>query len=221
MVTSLLRSLRARPRLGVSALLGIGVAMAWPWWGAEARDVTRWLIGWNAGAACYLVLTALMMARSSHEDMRKRAPTQDEGAAVILALVVMAALAGLGAIVAELAVARHEAGLARSLHIGLAAVTVLTSWAFTQVMFALHYAHEHYQSLHANKPPGLVFPDTRRPDYFDFLYVAVVIGTSAQTADVAFGSGEMRRVGLVHCVLAFFFNATLLALMVNVGAALL
>ena len=86
---------------------------------------------------------------------------------------------------------------------------------------ALHYAHEHYQSLQANEPPGRVFPDTRRPDYFDFLYVAAVIGTSAQTADVAFGNSEMRRVGLVHCVLAFFFNATLLALMVNVGAALL
>lgn len=221
MVFSFLRSLRARPRLAVSALLGLGVALLWPWLAGESREVTRWLIGWNAGAVGYLVMTAAMMVRSSHEDMRKRALTQDEGAAVILALVVLAALASLGAIVAELAVARHEAGLARALHIALAAATVLTSWAFTQVMFALHYAHEHYQSLHANEPPGLVFPDTRRPDYFDFLYVAVVIGTSAQTADVAFGSGEMRRVGLVHCVLAFFFNATLLALMVNVGAALL
>lgn len=221
MVRSLLRSLRARPRLGVSALLGAATAAALPWFGVESREVTRWLIGWNAGAICYLVLTGFMMARSTHEDMRKRAPTQDEGAAVILALVVLAALASLGAIVAELAQARHEEGVQRALHIGLAATTVLTSWAFTQVMFALHYAHEHYQSLHANVPPGLVFPDTKRPDYLDFLYVAAVIGTSAQTADVAFGSGEMRRVGLVHCVLAFFFNATLLALMVNVGAALL
>ena len=31
----------------------------------------------------------------------------------------------------------------------------------------------------------------------------------------------MRRVGLVHCVLAFLFNTTLLALMVNVGANLI
>jgi uncharacterized membrane protein len=221
MVLSFLRSLRARPRLGASALIGVVVVLLWPWLGGESREVTRWLVGWNAGAVCYLGLTAAMMSRSSHEDMRKRALTQDEGAAVILTLVVLAALASLGAIVAELAVARHEVGAARAWHIGLAAATVLTSWAFTQVMFALHYAHEHYQSLHANEPPGLVFPDTRQPDYFDFLYVAAVIGTSAQTADVAFGSGEMRRVGLVHCVLAFFFNATLLALMVNVGAALL
>lgn len=221
MVFPFLRSLRARPRLAASALLGGFVALAWPWFGVEAREVTRWLVGWNVGAACYLVLATLMMARSSHEDMRKRSPSQDDGAAVILAIVVLAALASLGAIVAELTVARNEAGLARSLHIGLAAATVLTSWAFTQMMFALHYAHEYYQASQADQPPGLVFPDTRKPDYFDFLYVAVVIGTSAQTADVSFGSSEMRRVGLVHCVLAFFFNATLLALMVNVGAALL
>ena len=221
MLLTLLRSLRARPRLGLSALLGIGVALAWPWMGFEARDVTRGLIAWNVGTVSYLVLTAVMMVRSTHEDIHKRALTQDEGAAVILAMVVLAALSSLGAIVAELTVARNETGLARSLHIGLAAFTVLTSWTFTQVMFALHYAHEYYQSLHANESPGLVFPDTRRPEYFDFLYVAAVIGTSAQTADVSFGSSAMRRVGLVHCVLAFFFNATLLALMVNVGAALL
>lgn len=221
MLLTLLRSLRARPRLGLSALLGLGVAWAWPWLGFEARDVTRGLIAWNVGTVSYLVLTAVMMVRSTHEDIHKRALTQDEGAAVILAMVVLAALSSLGAIVAELAMARNEAGLARSLHIGLAAFTVLSSWTFTQVMFALHYAHEYYQSLHANESPGLVFPDTRRPGYFDFLYVAAVIGTSAQTADVSFGSSAMRRVGLVHCVLAFFFNATLLALMVNVGAALL
>ena len=221
MLLTLLRSLRARPRLGLSALLGIGVALAWPWMGFEARDVTRGLIAWNVGTVSYLVLTAVMMVRSTHEDIHKRALTQDEGAAVILAMVVLAALSSLGAIVAELTVARNETGLARSLHIGLAAFTVLTSWTFTQVMFALHYAHEYYQSLHANESPGLVFPDTRRPEYFDFLYVAAVIGTSAQTADVSFGSSAMRRVGLVHCVLAFFFNATLLALMVNVGANLI
>lgn len=221
MLLTLLRSLRARPRLGLSALLGLGVALAWPWLGFEARDVTRGLIAWNVGTVSYLVLTAVMMLRSTHEDIHKRALTQDEGAAVILAMVVLAALSSLGAIVAELTVARNETGLARSLHIGLAAFTVLTSWTFTQMMFALHYAHEYYQSLHANESPGLVFPDTRRPEYFDFLYVAAVIGTSAQTADVSFGSSAMRRVGLVHCVLAFFFNATLLALMVNVGAALL
>ena len=139
----LVRSLRHRPRLLASALVGTLVVMALPQVLAT-RDVTRWLIGWNAGAWTYLLLAGAMMVRSSPERMRRRALTQDDGAAAILTLVVLAALAGLGAIVAELGVARDEHGLARQLHIGLAALTVVSSWAFTQLMFALHYAHEFY-----------------------------------------------------------------------------
>ena len=67
---------------------------------------------------------------------------------------------------------------------------------------------------------GLEFPGEREPHYGDFLYFACVIGTSAQTADVSFTSRSMRRTGLVHCVLAFFFNTTLLALSINIASGL-
>ena len=65
-----------------------------------------------------------------------------------------------------------------------------------------------------------LFPDTTTPDYLDFLYVAAVIGTSGQTADVAFNSPHMRRIGLLHSVLAFLFNTSLLALTINIAASL-
>jgi uncharacterized membrane protein len=48
-----------------------------------------------------------------------------------------------------------------------------------------------------------------------------VIGTSAQTADVTISSPAMRRLGLAHCVLAFFFNTAVLALSINMAAGLL
>ena len=215
-----LRSLQHRPRLVASAMAGLVVVALVPQL-VGCREVTRWLIGCNAGAWAYLLMAGVMMARSSRERMRRRSLTQDDGAASILTLVVLAALASLGAIVAELGVARDEHGLARQLHIGLAALTVVSSWAFTQVMFALHYAHEFYLAQQRGLPGGLVFPDTTQPDYLDFVYVAAIIGTSAQTADVSFGSPGMRRVGLVHGVLAFLFNTTLLALTVNVGSNLI
>lgn len=220
MFARLIRSLRHRPRLLASALVGALVVMALPQV-LPTRDVTRWLMGWNAGAWTYLLLAGVMMARSSPERMRRRALTQDDGAAAILTLVVLAALAGLGAIVAELGVARDEHGLARQLHIGLAALTVVSSWAFTQLMFALHYAHEFYLAQQRGQAGGLLFPDTNQPGYLDFVYAAAIIGTSAQTADVSFNSAAMRRVGLVHSVLAFLFNTTLLALTVNVGSNLI
>ncbi len=213
-------SLKHRPRLLASAAVGLLAVLILPHV-LVCRDITRWLIGWNAGAIVYLLMAGWMMARSSSERMRRRALTQDEGAGAILAMVVLAALAGLGGIVAELGVARDEHGLVRLMHIGLATLTVITSWAFTQVMFALHYAHEFYLAEHRGLPGGMTFPGTSQPDYLDFVYAAAIIGTSAQTADVSFSSASMRRVGLVHSVLAFLFNTTLLALTVNVGAGLI
>jgi uncharacterized membrane protein len=59
------------------------------------------------------------------------------------------------------------------------------------------------------------------PDYWDFLYFSAVIGTSGQTADVSFTSKAMRRTGLVHCVLAYFYNTTVLALTINIAASLM
>jgi len=47
-----------------------------------------------------------------------------------------------------------------------------------------------------------------------------VIGTSGQTADVSFTRRNMRHTGAVHCVLAFFFNATLVALTINIASGL-
>jgi uncharacterized membrane protein len=107
------------------------------------------------------------------------------------------------------------------LHIALAVLTVLTSWVFTQFMFATHYAHEYYSALSRGLEPGLQFPGTNVPDYLDFVYFACVIGTSGQTADVSISSKPMRRVGLIHCVLAFFFNTTLIALTINIAASLI
>ena len=126
----------------------------------------------------------------------------------------------LGAIVAELSVVKEMLGTLRYAHLALAVLTIITSWAFTQVMFALHYAHDYYAAEAKGNPCGLEFPGGHAPDYGDFLYFACVIGTSGQTADVSFTTRIMRRTGLVHCVLAFFFNTTLLALTINIASGL-
>ena len=33
-------------------------------------------------------------------------------------------------------------------------------------------------------------------------------------------SEPMRRIGLLHCILAYLFNTTVLALLINIGASL-
>lgn len=214
-----IRQLRARPRLASSFIVGLGVAALLPH-ALASQWITRWIIGWNAGACLYLLLGGLMMARSTHEQIRHRARMQDEGRWLILILVTVAALASLAAIVAELATAKELVGARRYAHIGLAALTILSSWAFTHMMFALHYAHDYYVARVNHQPLGLDFPGADAPDYGDFLYFSCVIGTSGQTADVSFTSSAMRRIGLLHCVLAFLFNTTVLALTINIAASL-
>jgi len=182
--------------------------------------VTRWLIAWNCGTLLYVLLAAVMMVRSSHDHMRQRAALHDDGQLAILGVVVVAAIASLAAIAGELVLVTRLQGLTRILHVTLAGFTLLSSWAFIQVMFALHYAHEYYATLVEGRRPALDFPGDERPDYGDFFYFAAIIGTSGQTADVSLVSKAMRRIGTVHCILAYLFNTTLLALLINIGAGL-
>lgn len=202
--------------LAVGVLTYLLLPHAW-----AGREATRLIVAWNSGAWLYLGLAGWMMVHSDRVQIHRRAHTQAEGARTILTLVALSSLASLGAIVAELSMAKDLGSTARLMHIGLAVVTILASWSFTQVMFALHYAHEFYAAVGRSAPGGLVFPDTESPDYLDFLYFTVVIGTSGQTADVSFASGPMRRIGMVHCLLAFVFNTSLIGLMINVASGLI
>jgi|SRR5450830_239091 len=209
-----------RPRLSSSILVGILTALFLPK-DLASHDITRAIVGWNVGAWLYLILAARMMFWTTHEKMRARAIEQDDGKFVVLGLVIVAAIVSIGAIVAELSVVKDMHGMLRLAHVTLAVLTILSSWAFTQVMFALHYAHDFYVAKEHGNSGGLEFPGASAPDYSDFLYFACVIGTSGQTADVSFTNRSMRRTGLIHCVLAFFFNTTLVALTINIASGLI
>lgn len=214
------RQLRARIRLVSAMLAGLALHLVLPvdWPGAAT---TRWLLCWNTAVLLYLLLSLRVVADASDQNMRQRANRQDEGQKTILVLTIAAVLASLVAIVGELATIKDLGGVEKLLHLGLTALTVVSSWVFMHLMFAMHYAHDYYRSGHQGHEPGLAFPQEPRPDYWDFLYFAAVIGTSGQTADVSFTSKTMRRTGLVHCLLAYFYNTTVLALTINIAASLI
>ncbi|MCY7304863.1 MAG: DUF1345 domain-containing protein [Rhodoferax sp.] len=218
--TPLLRHLIKRARLTVSVVLGVVLYAALPTDLAGAAS-TRFLISWNCAVALYLLLIGLVMAGATPETIRERAIEQEEGGKTLLLLVVLTAVAILTAIVVELSAVSGQGSRERQGRIALTALTVVSSWAFTHLMFAVHYAHHYYSNLERNEAPGIQFPGNEPPQYGDFLYLAGVIGTSGQTADIAFSSRPMRRVALGHCILAFAFNTTVLALTVNIAASLL
>jgi uncharacterized membrane protein len=140
----------------------------------------------------------------------------DEGRFAILILTVLAALASLGAILVELSTSEGAARTASQL--ALATTTIVLSWAFTHTIFALNYAHDFYGD-HGGKKSGLAFPNEEAPDYWDFVYFSFVIGMTSQVSDVAVTSRLIRRTVNAHGIVAFFFNAALLALTVNIAAS--
>ncbi len=209
----------ARPRLWSSVLFGVAVFWILPAAVAH-RPATRALLAWNAGAVLHLALALQMGMRSSQAQMQRRALRQDDGRLLVLALVVVAAVAVILAIGSQLAAVKDLHGALKTWHLALAALTVMTSWLFTQTLFALHYAHDFYLARSRQRPDPLAFPGTHDPGYGDFFYFACSIGTSGQTSDVAFSGAELRPVGALHCMLAFFFNTVVLALTINIAAGL-
>ncbi|MDD5579889.1 MAG: DUF1345 domain-containing protein [Methylobacter sp.] len=215
----MLHHLKVRPRL-TTALLVIGIIhfflLPESW-----RTVTKLLTAWDFGIFLYLILISIMMGKSDIATIRARATAEDEGALIILVFTVISVMASLVAIVAELATAKAQTDTSH-VHIILTGITVVLSWMFMQTMFALHYTHEYYNRHARTNNGGLEFPDDNlQPDYWDFIYFSFIIGTAAQTADINITSQSFRRLVTLHCVIVFFFNITILALTVNIGASLL
>jgi uncharacterized membrane protein len=209
----LLRVIRARPRTAISVAVGIVVMALLP---SDRPMATRFLISWDAGVALYLLLVFGMMTRAGIDHMRRNAALQDEGRFAILILTVIAAGASLGAILSELSTAQ---GATRTgMQLALATITIVLSWTFVHTIFALHYAHEYYGERGA-KHDGLNFPGEGKPDYWDFAYFSFVIGMTSQVSDVAIASKPIRRTAIAHGIFSFFFNVTLVALMVNIAAS--
>lgn len=210
------RFVNGRKRLMGSTLAGLILLALLPY---DIRLSTRFIVAWDVTALLYVTLIMWMIQRSTVEDCHDYAALNDEGDWVILLLVVGAVAASFVCIAVELPVL-HSPGNSVALGVFLTGLTVVLSWTFTHTVFTLHYANVYYRP-DEDGPGGLLFPGHRDPDYRDFLYYAFVIGCASQTADVATISPAMRRLTMVHGIVAFAFNTAILALTINVGASLL
>ncbi|XGV95074.1 MAG: DUF1345 domain-containing protein [Leptolyngbya sp. BL-A-14] len=212
----------ARSHLIASLVVAGLVAVLLPSW---MHLPTRVLCVWDAGMLCFLGLSLWVMLRATPATMRLNAKHQDQGRLVILSLVTAAACASIFAIAFILKDSKTESGELTALHIGLSAITIVGSWLLVHTIFALHYAHEYYRdeskSLEADKAEGLDFPGDIDPDYWDFLYFSFVIGMTSQVSDVQIESRTMRRLGLVHGILSFFYNTAIVAMSINIIAGLI
>jgi uncharacterized membrane protein len=214
---TLFRAFLNRPYLLAAGLFGLGIYFAVSPW--VPRGVTRILIGWDCGVVAFLCLIYLFLRHADAEQIKRRAMEYDEGGRLVLIVTILGSIASVGALVAELSGAKGQA--AGGLRVALAASTVILSWLLVHIVFALRYAHIYYLAQRGGRSKGgLLFGEEGEPDYWDFVHFSLVIGATSQTADIAFNSREMRRLGTLHTLVAFGFNTAILATMINLAASL-
>ncbi len=214
-----LRELFAGGRLLISTVAATLLFLSLP---ADWRLPVRLAAAWDVGAVLFLGLTELVAAHARPERVRHRARQLDSRRWVILGLIITAAMISLLALGFTLHKAPDETPWMAAARVVLTGITVVASWTLAHVTFALHYAHHFYGDGPApgeDDRGGLAFPGGEPPDYWDFLYFSLVVGMTCQVSDVQVTSRAMRRLTLLHGVLAFFFNTVILALAVNLLAS--
>ena len=215
----ILRHGRAQICFLIALCVGLAVGLFAP----IEEVIPRILAGWNAGGWLYLILVGIKMWRAEIEGIKREAGIERESRIVVLVVVTLGSLFTLLALFAQLMALKSEHGIDRTISIGFSVSTIFLSWMLIHTVFALFYAHEFHSEGkdHAGgHGGGLAFPDDSTPDYLDFLYFSFVVGTTAQTSDVAVTSSAMRGVVMLHGILSFFFNTAVIALAVNIAAQL-
>lgn len=168
------------------------------------------LAGFDLAAFLFLLSLVPLLRQGQAAKMRRRAAQNDANRAVLLVF------CGIVLFVILIAVGGELRGRNSVVTIALVVVTLILAWLFSNIVYALHYAHLYYSAGEKGDAGGLQFPDTAEPDYWDFLYFSVTLGMTFQTSDVSIASRRMRRVVTGQCLAAFIFNLGVIAFTVNV-----
>jgi uncharacterized membrane protein len=202
-------------RLWLAVAVGIAIFFVSP---ASWSGIGRMLTAWNGAVLLLMLLTCIRMVGLDAKQIRAHYEEVDPTSPVILLVVVAAAVLSVIAIVALLATLKQIGPAARAAHILLASLTIADSWLLVATMFTLHYADMFYSADPQQRP--LVFPETKEPLFWDFVYFSFTIAAACQTADVATTQLGIRKVVIAHSIISFLFNVSILGFAINVTAGL-
>jgi len=207
-----------RHRKGVGNVIAPPRFIIWSAVMLAAIALLQPLLGWRWGVmAGFDIATLLFFAlcapllRHNAGRMRIAACRNDANRPMLLLITGVVMLVILATIFSELLQKQAHGN-----HIVPIVATLAIAWLFSNWIYALHYAHLYYREGVEGDCGGLIFPDTREPDYWDFIYFAYCLGMTFQTSDVSILTGEFRRAVTVHCLAAFVFNLGVLAFTINV-----
>lgn len=172
------------------------------------------LVGWDVGALVYLALLWRLFLTAREKDIRDRAGRQDDGAGIVMLVVMTTIGASLGGIVMALLNPDPDHKAMTPL---LVAATLALGWGLMHSVFVPHYAHRHFAAVARNKEAGVGFPGEPPSSYLDFAYMAFTIGATFQVSDNTVGSTGLRNLVTAHALAAYVYNTAILA----VGISLL
>lgn len=183
---------------------------------AVAVPALGWEIGFMVGfdiAAAVFLLSCVPLLDNEPSEMRTAARLNDANRAVLLALTALVTAVILVAIAGILS----QGGERAALQLVLVVTTLLLTWAFSNTIYTLHYAHIFYSAIgDGTDRGGLAFPGTKEPNYIDFAYFSFCLGMAFQTSDVQVTDSHVRLVVTLHCIAAFVFNLGVIAFTINV-----
>ncbi len=216
------RVLAGHPRTFIALAIGVAAWIAAAGIAPGLPAQTRAIAGWDVGALSFIALALQLFATRPPEQMAAQAEAQEEGEWTIFWVMLLGTVFSFAALSGEFSGLKDLPRVERGLHVALVAATLMLSWLLAHVVFTFRYAHEWYDLDGLGQVKGgLQFPSDDQPDYFDFLYFAVVIGMTFQVSDVQISARRLRRLALLHGLLSFLFNTVIVALTVNIAAGLL
>ncbi len=198
--------------------------------GAVAFFAPAWISGATRSVAVYdaaaVVLIAVYWFIAMHQDPNDtacRAAVEDPGRNAVLFLVLGSVVFGLAAAIGILGRGPHVSGNGeRNVIYAVGLLAVVAGWALIHTMFVFRYAHLYYfdSDDDGSAQRGLIFPGTAEPNDFDFAYFSFVIGMTFQVSDVAIKDSGVRRLALLHALISFSYNTTIVALVINILSGL-
>lgn len=201
---------RVAPPRFLAFLLLIALATAGLKYWLDWRESV--MIGFDIAATVFLFSCIPLMDREA-DAMRESARRNDANRTTMLVVTGAVSIAILTAVASEL----MQRGSTAPVTAAIIVATLALSWLFSNLVYALHYAHLFYlPGSGGGDGGGLSFPGADEPDYWDFIYFAYCLGMTFQTSDVTIGNGMMRRVVTLHCLAAFVFNLGVIAFTINV-----
>ncbi|QKJ33088.1 DUF1345 domain-containing protein [Mucilaginibacter mali] len=182
------------------------------------------LLTWSSFALSVIILDWILIFTCHPREVRKVAKLEDSSRTLIFVFVIVASLFSLVSILFLLKSDKNLSEAEITGHVVLSMVSVVVSWWLVHTIFTMRYAHMYYSTDpdgDGKKPiGGLQFPNEDEPDYLDFVYFSFVLGTTFQVSDVEIAARPIRRLALVHGLIAFAFNTAILALSINVVSGL-